>query len=293
MSSHRLITIILITVMSWSCSKSKNGGQPAPPSPPVTTLPKLTQPVSVQTGLNFVVATGSISDSGNKVIIRKGFCWSKNPDPTIDSFYLNSNGPSSISFTDSIKGLTYNTRYYLRAFAVNSNGTAYSAVTTFQTRQSIYTRGQNFGGGYIFYIDSTGEHGFIATDPIGGKRWAYWPYHNILIGTTRFEIGTGKANTQAIINAGNNDPASAAMACKNLVVNGYNDWFLPSTGELYLVRQNKDVLPFFGYFYNGNLYWSSSEVSNYQAYITPINATASFGYDSKDMGWGVVPIRSF
>lgn len=292
MTSFRLISLIFITAVCWSCSKSNNGGQPAPPSPPPATLPSLTQAVSVQTGLNFVVVTGSISDSGNTVITRKGFCWSKNPDPTIDSFFLNSPGPSSSTFTDSIKGLTYNTRYYIRAFAINSKGTAYSTVTSFQTRQSIYSPGQNFGGGYIYYIDSTGEHGLIATAPIGGKRWAYWPYSNTLVGTS-FAIGSGKANTQAIINSGNNDPASAAMACDNLVVNGYSDWFLPSTSELYLVRQNKDVLPFFGYFYNGNLYWSSSEASASQAYLTPINATSSFGYDTKDMAWGVVPVRSF
>jgi hypothetical protein len=288
----KLVTFFVI-VQLISCTKNDNAA--AVPEP---ALPTLNAPTITTIGVNSIVISGTISDSGHATISRKGFCWSKNPDPTLDSNFLNSRSTSLVSFTDTIKGLTYNTRYYIRAFAINSKGTAFSQTLSVQTRESSYSMGQNFGGGYVFYIDSTGEHGLIATTPIGTKRWAYWPYDHILIGTTSAAVGKGQANTQAIINSGNNDPLSAAKACDDLVVNGYNDWYLPSHEELVLLRQHKDAMPFFNIanpsnWQYMNLYWSSTEVNFDQVYLLPINAISSFSTDGKSSSWSVVPVRSF
>jgi hypothetical protein len=56
------------------------------------------------------------------------------------------------------------------------------------------------------------------------------------------KIGDGKKNTQIIVenleNAGMYSPAYAAPACDEWSYGGYDDWFLPSAGELGLIYKN-------------------------------------------------------
>ena len=90
-------------------------------------------------------------------------------------------------------------------------------------------------------------------------------YENFGIPDT--EIGAGKYNTQLIVNTfGENGVKYAAKACYNLVHNGYSDWFLPSTGELWTACYS-GVFPSNGLSGNdpnvseSGYYWSSN-ISN-------------------------------
>ncbi len=114
--------------------------------------------------------------------------------------------------------------------------------------------GQNYGGGIIFYIDSTGQHGLISatSDQTAG---AMWGCYGTLIGGTSLAIGTGQANTTAIVN-GCSEPGMAAGICNDLVLNGYSDWFLPSQDELYQMYLQRSVI---GGFATIGDYWSSTE----------------------------------
>ena len=117
------------------------------------------------------------------------------------------------------------------------------------------TIGQAYGGGIIFYIDGTGQHGFIAaasdTDPGSG---AWWGCYGTLIGGTSISIGSGQANTTVIV-SGCNEVGIAARICNDLVLNGYDDWFLPSKDELNELYLQKNVVGGF----NNHDFWSSSE----------------------------------
>jgi hypothetical protein len=78
------------------------------------------------------VITNTILINGGSTVTSSGVVWSKSPNPTISSSHTNDNiciGP----FSTPIKGLIENTTYYIRTYATNSAGTAYSNQISFKT----------------------------------------------------------------------------------------------------------------------------------------------------------------
>ena len=73
-----------------------------------------------------------ISDGGSPVTIR-GICWSTSPKPTVALSTKTVDGSGTGAFTASISGLVKASRYYLRAYATNSLGTAYGQEVSFTT----------------------------------------------------------------------------------------------------------------------------------------------------------------
>ena len=77
--------------------------------------------------------TGGIvsADGGSPVIVR-GVCWSTDHNPTVADAHT-TDGSGIGAFTSEIIGLTANTTYYVRAYAISSNGTAYGDEEDFVT----------------------------------------------------------------------------------------------------------------------------------------------------------------
>ena len=263
----------------FGCTK----GDKTPSAPMMGTL------ASIKSGLNYVVATGSISNQGNSTIIKRGFCVAVTPNPTVDSSFLFISSSTATSFTDTIRGLAANAKYYIRSFATNTIGTSYSATDSFQTLQSPYSFGQSFQGGWVFYVDSTGEHGLICAKQVGHTYWDY-SYPGQYLGIRNTAIGYGQQNTFAILSA-DTVRYRAAKYCVSYTADGYHDWYLPSYEELQLLRANM----FFSGWLNvpGDLYWTSSEIDSQDAWIVALNANASFRGDDKNTDHGVMPIRKF
>jgi hypothetical protein len=202
------------------------------------------------TNLTETAATcrGVVLSDGGAPVSSYGVCWSTSPNPTLANSFT-ADGSGTGEFVSSLTGLNPSTHYYLRAYAVNNVGIAYGneiEINKFQI-------GQNFGGGIIFYIDGTGQHGMIAAASDQNTK-AQWGCYGTAINKTSSAIGAGQANTTAIVN-GCNQPDNAAAICNDLVLNGFNDWFLPSKEELNLMYQKKDIIGGF----SSNNYWSSTE----------------------------------
>ena len=71
-----------------------------------------------------LLADGKVFDAGGTSIIKRGFCYAINPNPTMsDSVVLVSGGVGN--FTGIFKNLTAGETYYIRAYAINSFGVSY------------------------------------------------------------------------------------------------------------------------------------------------------------------------
>lgn len=81
---------------------------------------------------NSATCGGNVTSDGNSAVTAKGVCWSTSQNPTIANSKTN-DGQGLGQFISSITGLTTGTTYYVRAYATNSNGTAYGVQRTFTT----------------------------------------------------------------------------------------------------------------------------------------------------------------
>ena len=83
-------------------------------------------------------ATATVVSDGGAEVTAKGFYYGTNNPPTAaDMTFLLTDTGSDI--TASLTGLEANTRYYIRAFATNSQGTAEGSINVFTTQSDITT----------------------------------------------------------------------------------------------------------------------------------------------------------
>lgn len=147
-------------------------------------------------------------------------------------------------------------------------------------------------GGFIFWLDGTGDHGLIsAAADLDSTEWGCF---GTLIGPNaqHTEIRTGDTNTTATI-SGCTDYGIAAYKCDTLTLNGYTDWYLPSRDELMEMYVHRN---FIGGFTTAR-YWASTECSDAQfpqeeAWIVNFN-DGSWGWNSKSNTIAVRCIRKF
>lgn len=236
------ILVILLYLTNGSCRKDKQ-------SLPVV----YTNPVEMVTPAS-AVSGGIITSDGGSIITGRGVCWSQNQDPTIDNDHI-SEGEGNGSFICNITGLLSDTKFYLKAYAVNNTGISYGEEIEFKT--DTFSIGLFYEGGKIFYIDPSGEHGFISalTDYQSNVPW----YPNLFIGALAMGnlLEEGKLNTTRIVNElGVGE--YAAYVCYRLSLNGYHDWYLPSFRELELMYEERDIIGGFG----NECYWSSTQGKN-------------------------------
>ncbi len=95
-------------------------------------LPSVTTTAVTSITANSAVSGGNVTSDGGANVTSRGVCWNTSPNPTTANSKT-SNGNGLGSFTSSLTGLQAGTLYYLRAYAVNSVGTAYGNEVQFTT----------------------------------------------------------------------------------------------------------------------------------------------------------------
>ena len=229
---------------------------------------------------------GVITSNGGLSIIEKGICYGKNQSPTIKDTKINS-GSGTSSFTSGLSGLTPGTTYYVRAYAINSLGTSYGNNVIFTTNNTLAI-GDSYQGGIVFYVDGTGQKGLIsATSNQTSATWGC--YGTLLSNCNGTLVGTGQANTTAIV-TGCSTANTAARICNDLVLNGYSDWYLPSSGELdrmYTTLKLNNLVNF-----TSGQYWSSSQYSSTSSRTKSFSNGTNYN-SSKSSSYYVRAIRSF
>lgn len=119
------IFLLLISLFFFSCSSDEEENNP--------TLPVLTTSNASNITLTGVTSGGNITTDGGTYITARGVVWNTLSNPTISLTTKTSDGTGIGSFTSSITNLTPGTTYYVRAYATNSDGTAYGNEISFTT----------------------------------------------------------------------------------------------------------------------------------------------------------------
>jgi len=180
------------------------------------------------------------------------------------------------------------------------NGSAWTTMAG--SSSSTHYVGELYGGGVVFWVDQTGEHGLIASMVDLSTSQAWSNITSTLIGTTN--DWDGASNTTAIAGQSGHS-SSAAKLCIDYTnadygTGTYGDWYLPSIAELNHVWNNfyevqKNLTN------DGNSattplvrinYWSSSEYSTNHAWYFYFSGGYT-GYTNKYSPNYVRAVRAF
>ena len=181
----------------------------------------------------------------------------------------------------------------VRASNAGGNG-AWSKSLSFKVALKI---GDVYQGGKVAYIFKPTDLGYVAgqthgliaakADRSAGLQWYKGAF--VATGATGTALGTGLANTNAII-AAQGEPATSYAAGWARAYNGggRTDWYLPSKDELNKLFLHQAAIGGFG----PNYYWSSSEVDAGTAWTQAFDLSNQYAYSKNGPSY-VRAVRSF
>lgn len=155
-------------------------------------------------------------------------------------------------------------------------------------------------GGWIIHENpnwATEGWRFLEAAPFDQSSGAPWGcFRSLIAGARGTAIGTGRQNTQDILDACS-DPVSAAALCANLNLNGVRGWFLPSRDELtemYRALRAKGIGDFQDHGLTDNaVYWASTQNTADMAAHVDFADWGRLHGDDKDFPRRVRAVRMF
>jgi len=190
----KILLPILVIILFYTCSPSSDNAQPdntnfTIPTVSITTISDITE-TTANSG-------GNVTNDGGTNVTSRGVSCSTSPNPTIND-NKTSNGTGVGSFTSEITDLISNTTYYVRAYATNSEGTAYSNENSFTTLiadNSSYSTNKKIDFQFIHNDDDSMIYFFtydaLSTGGIGNFEITAYDYLNSQVSAeVTIEIGT-------------------------------------------------------------------------------------------------------
>jgi hypothetical protein len=252
MRFYHLLQFLVILLIIEGCRKEEKPVNADDSEPEVQTV------ILNKHGRKFN-CTGSILSPGSSQILEKGICWDTLPNPTLDDYKAINNFDTNL-FSCELVGLNPDTKYFVRAYALNKSGISFGKDLVLTTEALItLVVGDDYQGGRIGYLFKLGDLGYKEGEVHGVIVATIDQSDSVIWGGDTYDyIGAGKLNTENSVKRFGLKK-TAARICYDLVLNGYNDWYLPCQFEFYLVSPNWDLI---GNFKTDKFYWTSNEFYN-------------------------------
>lgn len=100
------------------------------------TIPTVTTAEAMNITQTEATTGGTVHANGGANVTTRGVCYSTSPTPTLSDLHT-TDGTGLGNFVSDLSNLTPNTQYYVRAYATNSEGTAYGNEITFITLSDV------------------------------------------------------------------------------------------------------------------------------------------------------------
>lgn len=107
-------------------------------------VPMLTTVEATSIHLRSATVGGNVTDDGGSDVIERGICYSTSANPSISNKKIVC-GSGIGEFTCDLTNLLKNTKYYVRAYAINSIGTSYGNEIKFTTLDKIQPEAVDLG----------------------------------------------------------------------------------------------------------------------------------------------------
>ena len=152
-----------------------------------------TSPIYSITALTAVCGGKNVNDNGSAITAR-GICWSIKTSPTINDSTSGISSGTLQNYSSNLRNLIPATKYFVRAFATNSAGTAYGeevSFTTFSQTAPTLVSTKPISGIYYYSANSGGK---IVTDgyaEITAKGIVWNTSPNPTIANNKTNDGTG------------------------------------------------------------------------------------------------------
>lgn len=179
-----------------------------------------------------------------------------------------------------------------------SNGTQTVSANAFVELNDVNEIGEYKYGGVIFWIDPTSNNDSGLVVAVSNQFYSgTWGCTGTTTGATGTAIGTGAANTAAIVSSGCATSGSIVEQISNLNLNGYDDWFLPSEDELIEIYTNISIVNATTTANGGQVtyqfHWSSTEINTTAAGLVNLTTGATGGSGKDGNLYYAKPVRAW
>ncbi len=237
---------------------------------------------ATKSGDNEVLINAEVIPSPNDTNITRVYLEYFNPETSVTSVELD---PNTLTYNFNINDLTQGPGYTFRLVVINTYNTFNKEA--YFTLPVTYEIGDIKFGGIIVDIDETGYHGIVMADMSYSTdlQWSSdYHYFNSYVDQDR----NGKENSQMVLDYYSNvsESAPAFEYCDNIVIEGYNDWYLPAYLEVVLASRLVNLTT------GGTEIWTSTEAPMEERAYKLISMATIQPADKQSVE-KVIPFREF